>query len=208
MLSALSERRLASIYPVSENQMMAEMMEKGWTMASHSWSNTTIRLWAGLIGFTRMLTGTSLPFVQRNVCGPSLHLLLGLLHSASLATGSHRKFWTGPMIFSPSATWLKECSLPVVLVYYPKDIWQVLLHLSTWFLNQSTLTSWTTSINPGIAAWKQNTNRASVMLAYLANASSCPTQNELLCRPDILIEYQTFGTRDMLFGYNSDVLSQ
>ena len=32
-----------------------------------------------------------LPFVQTNVCGPSLHLLLGLLHSASLATGSHRK---------------------------------------------------------------------------------------------------------------------
>ena len=57
------------------------------------------RPWAGLIGLTRTSTGTAMPFVQRNVCGPSLYLLLGLLHSA---TGSRRKLWTRSTIFSPS----------------------------------------------------------------------------------------------------------
>ena len=59
-----------------------------------------------------------------------------------------------------------------------------------------------------VAAQKQNTNTASVMLAYMADASSCSTQSKLLCRPDILIEYQTFGIRDMLSSYNFGVLSQ
>ena len=93
--------------PSPENQTMVELMGKGWTLASHSWSNTTTRL-AGLIGFTRTSTGTALPFVQTNVCGPSLHLLLGLLHPANLATGSRRKLWTGPTFSRPKIKLIKS----------------------------------------------------------------------------------------------------
>ena len=97
MSSALSPTRLvAIIIPSQKNQTMVEMMGKWWTLTSHSWSNTTTRLWAGLIGFTGTSAGTALPFVQRNVRGPSLHLLLGLLHSTSLATGPRRKLAARP----------------------------------------------------------------------------------------------------------------
>ena len=77
---------------------------------------------AGLAGLIATSTGSALSFVQSNVRGPSLHLLLGLLHLASLATDSRREHLTGPMIISPSATRLKERSSPVVLVYYPRDV--------------------------------------------------------------------------------------
>ena len=108
--------------PSPANQMIVETMGKGWTLASHSWSNTTTRPWAGLAGLITTSTGSALSFVQSNVRGPSLHLLLGLLHLASLATDSRREHLTGPMIISPSATRLKERSSPVVLVYYPRDV--------------------------------------------------------------------------------------
>ena len=42
----------------------------------------------------------------------------------------------------------------------------------------------------------------------MADASSGPIQSELLCRPDIVIEYQSFGIRGMLSSYNSGVFSQ
>ena len=51
-----------------------------------------------------------------------------------------------------------------------------------------------------VAEWQQNTDTACVM-AYMADAASCSTQSELLFRPDILTEYQTFGVRDMPVSY-------
>ena len=149
-------------------------MVKGWTLASHSWSNTATRLWAGLIGLTETSTGTALPFFQRNIRGPFLHLFLGLLYSASLTTGSRRKRRTEPTIVSPSATRLKERSSSAVLVYYPRDV----LHLNTWFLNKSTLTGWT-SIRDMPSIYNSGTlaSKLTVSTFHFATSSMFVTYN-------------------------------
>ena len=46
------------------------------------------------------------------------------------------------------------------------------------------------------AAQKQNTNTTSLMLAYMADASSCSTQSALPCRPDIVTEYQNISASE------------
>ena len=138
--------------------------------------------------------------IHSNKClWPIFALIAWIVASARLATGSRRKLWTGPTIFSPSATPLKELSSPVVLVYYHREVQQVLLHLRTWFLNESSLTGWTASISSGppsqsvlVAEWQQNTDTASVMMAYMADAASCSTQSELLFGTNISIRCQTF----------------
>ena len=79
MLSPIS---LASIQSRKPNGCWDLMGEK-WTLVSHSWSSTTTRPLAGLIGWTRTLTSTALPSAQRSGGGPSLHTAW-IKHSASL----------------------------------------------------------------------------------------------------------------------------
>jgi len=191
MSSVLSPTRLVTTQSRNLNHGR-DLMGKLWTLASHSWSNTT-RAWVGLIGWTRTWTGTALPSVKRNVPGPSLHIAwIVALNKPGICTGSRRKLWARPTISSPSAARLKERSLPVVLDSVRSPGLTASQHsfpeqISFYRLDHLVQPSPTQVKMNVLAAWKTKHRRCKVGIP----ASSCSTQSELLFRLDILIGHQT-----------------